>query len=206
MKTLGHALLFVAIALIAGCLSGKNPAKAPTVKMESPSGVKLEQSGDAQVPAKIESKKTDTVVALPMGTSVVFDQTLGTVTLHLAQPSTLRQTATADRLEAPRSYTPPAAPTPAELAKGQATLYFWIGLVVGICAAVFGLVRAWNLVMYGGIAVAAGCAFAIFVQDNPLVLWLIGFGVLLKIAGPLIWHTVLKHKQPTATTAHEGTS
>lgn len=190
-------VLWIGIFAMAGCLSKRNAAKTPTMNVTTPSGTKVEAKGDAEVPGKVETKSTNTVVALPLGTTLTFNQTAGTIDVLLKAPSSLHQTTVAERVEAPRAFVPPAPPTPQEVAKGQATLYFWIGLVVGICAAVFGLVRAWNLVMYGGIAVAAGCAFAIFVQDNPLVLWLIGFGVLLKVAGPLIWHTYLKHKQPS---------
>lgn len=185
--------------LCAGCQFKPAGAKAPAASIVTPSGVKVEQTGDAQVPAKVETKSTITVVELPMGSSLVFNQTAGTIDVRLGRPSSLHQTSVAERVEAPRAFVPAAPPSPQELAKGQAAVWFWIGLVVGVCAAVFGLVRAWNLVMYGGIAVAAGCAFALFVQEHPLVLWLIGFGVLLKIAGPVIWHTVLKHKEVKST-------
>ena len=76
-------------------------------------------------------------------------------------------------------------------------IWFWLGLIVGVSAAIFGLVRAWNLVMWGGVAVAGACAFGIFVQQAPWLFAIIGAGVALKFAGPYIWHTQIKPTVPS---------
>lgn len=67
--------------------------------------------------------------------------------------------------------------------------------MVGLAVGLFGLVRGWDFVMYGGGAVAGACAFALFIQAHPLVFVVIGIGVALKIVGPLLWHTKLKHHE-----------
>jgi len=74
-------------------------------------------------------------------------------------------------------------------------IWFWIGTLVGLAAGIFGLVRGWDLIMYGGGAIAAACLFAIFVQNYPWILAIIGIGAALAVAGPYLWHTKVKHLQ-----------
>lgn len=76
-------------------------------------------------------------------------------------------------------------------------IVFWVGLLVGVAAAIFGLVRMWNFVMWGGIAVAGASAIALFIHAYPWLLAVVGAGIALKFAGPYLWYTKVKHLEPT---------
>lgn len=183
--------------VLAGCMTARK-AISPIAKLVTPSGATVSQTGDAKTPAKVETNTSTRTVPLPAGTRIVFDEKLGTVTLQLSQDSTLRTQTTIEKAEAPQAFTPPAPPTPQEEVAGKVHGWFWVGLVIGVAAGLFGLVRGWDFVMYGGLTVAAACAFALFVQAHPLVFVLIGLGVALKFVGPILWHTKLKHiSKPT---------
>lgn len=192
------ALLFV--GLQTACTNTRAPV-SPSAAVTLAGGATLTQSGDAQKPGTLSSnteKATETKrLPLPAGTELVFNEKLGTLTLRLSQTTTLEATATREvkieHAEAPQAFTPPAPPTPSEEADGKAQWLYRIGLVAGIAAALFGLVRAWDWVMYGGAAVAAGCAVGLFAAKHPAIFAVIGGGIVLAVAGPWIWHTKLKH-------------
>jgi hypothetical protein len=78
-----------------------------------------------------------------------------------------------------------------------------IALIVGIAAAIFGLVRNWDLVMWGGAAMAGAAACGLFVQRHPVLFAVIGGGLALGIAGVLIWHLRLKGVKPDAALPSE---
>lgn len=185
----------VALGLLAGCTTARRVV-SPVARLITPSGVTVSQEGDAKTPAKVETNTATRTVPLPAGTSIIFDEKLGTVTLQLSKDSTLRTETRIERAEAPQAFTPPAPPSPVEETAAKVHGWFWVGLVIGVAGALFGLVRHWDFVMYGGIAIAGGCAFALFVQAHPLVFVLIGLGVALKVVGPLVWHTKLKSDSP----------
>lgn len=193
--------LFCALLLlvgVSGCSSLRRHATPPKAAIALTGGASIQQSGDAQVPAKLAVTSSARSLPLPAGSDIIFDEKLGTFTLHLSHESTLKTETREEKAEAPQAFTPPAPPTPADEAAGKLHVWYGIGLVVGIAAGLFGLVRGWNMVMYGGACVAGGCALALFVQQNPLVFVLIGVGLLLKIAGPVLWHTVAKKLPPDA--------
>lgn len=187
----------VAALLLSGCGSIPrifNPAAATVTAGASA----VTQTGTAEVPASAEVVTDTRSVPLPSGTEIIFDEALGTVTLRLSQATTLATTTRTERATAPRSYAPPAPPTPVDEAQGRAALLYRLGLVLGGAAGVFGLVRGWDFVMWGGGAVAAGCALGIWLDRSPAALAIVGGGCAFAIAGVIAWHFKVKPALPSS--------
>lgn len=185
------AAAFIFAALLVGCR-----VSAPAGMVEA-GGSKLTQTGAAQVPASAETVTNRATIPLPKGTEIrvvpVFpDRPEQGFAFTLPEAAPLMVESTAERVKGPQAFTPPAPPSPAEISTGRAVLGYRIGLALGIAAAIFGLVRGWDLVMYGGGAIAAGCAFGLFVQSHPVLFALLGVGVALAVVGPWLWHSKLK--------------
>lgn len=154
--------------------------------------VKVEQKGDAAVPAKAWSVTNAATVPLPAGSEVTFNEKLGTLSVKLSGETILTTTMRTDHAEGPQAFTPPAPPTPSDEANGRAVLLMRLGVVAGIAAGLFGLVRGWDFVMYGGGAVAGACLFGLFVERHPVLFIVAGAGVAAAVVGPWIYHTKLK--------------
>jgi hypothetical protein len=154
--------------------------------------IALDQKGPAEIPAAVEVADTVRTLPIPKGSQIVSNAEAHTITVLPAAPTTLTETTRKETATGPQSFQPPAPPTPAEIATGRATLYFQFGIAGGLALALFGLVRGWDFVMYGGSAIAGGCTLALLIDRNPLMFALIGVGLALCIAGPLLWHTKLK--------------
>lgn len=190
-------VVWLALNLGACSLMPTKLAKPPAATIMLPSGAAVTQSGDAQKPASVSTATTTTTLPLPSGTEFVFDQKLpGVVTLRLSHDSALTTETKTEKAEAPQAFTPPLPPSPTEQGQARVHMYFWVALVAGVAAAIFGLVRGWDMVMYGGGAVAAACGFAIFAQSHPVLIGIIGAGAALAVAGPALWHLKLKALEP----------
>lgn len=116
----------------------------------------------------------------------------------LSAPTKFRSATHREKISAPVNHTPPAPPSPADLADGRAVWVYRLALLAGLAAAVFGLVRGWDFVMYGGAAVAVAAAVCLFVKSHPVAFAVIGAGVALAGAGVFVWHFRLKEKQTPA--------
>lgn len=186
-------LLLVCVVIMPGCVSPKNWFHKVSAVVKTPT-TEVRQAGDVAQPAQVTTQTTKTDVPIPAGSTITI--VTPAKTDDKKPDPVLVSTSTTEHVVGPTSFQPSAPPTPSQLADGQVKIWFWIGLAIGLAAAIFGLVRDWNFVMYGGIAVASACAFAIFVQAHPLVFVVIGLGIALKFAGPWFWHTQMKNKQP----------
>lgn len=198
--TFSRTILMVAALSLSGCqpIGGK---KAPVRHVaQSPSVIadkgKVEITGDSQVAPKVNTKQSEAALVLPEGSTFDFNEKLGTIRLTLSKASNLLVNRTETAIDGPRSFTPDKAPTIQE--EKQAESDYWVnlglkaGLVFGAAIAIFGLVRGWDFVMYGGAALAAACGFGIFVERHPFLLLIVGIGATLAIVGPSLWHTKLK--------------
>lgn len=190
-------LLLVVTVCLSACVSPLSWFSKAKAVVTTPKA-SIHQSGDVAVPAQTTVTTTKTEAPIPPGSRITIE-TPPTAS-NVAIPTLVTSTIT-ERATGPTSFTPSAPPTAVQLADANAKLWFWIGLCIGVAAALFGLVRDWNLVMYGGLAVAGACAFAIYVQQSPWVFAVIGAGVALKVAGPYIWHTSVKSTQTTTTSS-----
>lgn len=194
-------LALVSVLLLSGC-SNKNPVRhiseSPAV-LVSESG-KVEVSGDAQTPSKVDTKKTDGRMSIPEGSRFEFNEKLGTFSLVMAKASEMALNRTETAVQGPVAFTPDKGPTIGEEMQAKAGYWTHLGLMAGMvggaAAAVFGLVRGWNYVMYGGSAISAACMFGLFVEKHPALLIIIGLGAALAMVGPIIWHTKLKKLEP----------
>lgn len=195
MKTILTLLLWFVFAMaLAVFLPGCATRAAKSPAGESRAGaVSVSQTGDAHTPAKASSDTQTASVPLPSGSSVTFNEKLGTVSATLAADSIFTVETRRDLVTGPQAFTPPAPPSPSDLANGRAVWFYRVALFAGIAAAVFGLVRGWNFVMYGGGAVSAASCAGLFMQSHPLLAGVIGGGVALAVSGVWIWHTRLKH-------------
>jgi hypothetical protein len=195
MKTyLPFLFAVVFLCLPSGCALSR-VVKAPTATTTTGNAT-VTQTGNAATPAKAESDTQSAVVPIPSGSTVVFNEKLGTLAVTLSTDSTLTMTTRRDVVTGPQAFTPPAPPTPSEVADGHAVWVYRLALLIGGAAALFGLVRGWDFVMWGGGAVAGAAGVGLFVQSHPLLVGVIGGGVALAVAGVVIWHTKLKHAAP----------
>ncbi|MBC7367160.1 MAG: hypothetical protein H7343_10190 [Undibacterium sp.] len=185
--------LIFAIVFLSGCSTYPVAPKPPKATALAPSGLSITQSGDAHAPTRAETKDDARTVQIPAGTLAEFNDRLGTLKLTFTAPGVLTQTVKTEHLEAPQAFTPPAPPTPSEISTGRAVLWYRIGVALGFAAGLFGLVRGWDFVMYGGGAVALACLICLFAESHPLLTGLIGAGAALAIAGPLVWHAKIKN-------------
>lgn len=191
--------LSVALLVLAGCSSIWRPALPKTPSIEVKEGITT-LSGDAKIPAKVDTKKTDSVLTIPEGSRFEFNEKLGIMSLLMAKASQIALNRTETAITGPIAFDPPKQPTVKEIAEAKSD--YWtalglkLGLAAGVAASLFGLVRGWDFVMYGGGCVAAACAFGIFVEKHPLLLALIGLGAAAAVVGPWIYHTKIKHLDP----------
>lgn len=186
--------------LLLGCKNTpvRHIAVSPAVSVSQAGAVEIK--GDAQVAPKVDTKRTDSKMALPEGTKLEFNEKLGVFTVTLAKASELAVNRQETAIAGPVAFTPDKGPTVAEESAAKSDFWTILGLRAGIAlgaaACIFGLVRGWDLVMYGGAAVAGASLFGLFVQKHPTLLLIIGLGVALVVVGPLIWHTKLKKITP----------
>lgn len=183
---------FLGTLLLAACASLPK-VKAPTATITTPAGASVTQTGDAQAPARLDTATESRRVPLPAGSAIVFDEKLGTTTISLSRDVVLTSEARTESAQAPQAFTPPKPPTASEQADARATLWYRLGLAAGLVAGIFGLVRGWDWIALGGGAIAGACAFALFIQRHPVLFTVMGIGAALMVAGPYIWHRVLKH-------------
>ena len=193
------------ILLLSGCGIVKMPkqAETPSVVISEAGGVRLD--GDAKQPAKVDTKNSDASFTIPEGSRFEFNEKLGTMTLVLSKATQMTVNRKETHVEGPKSFDPPKQPTIQDQAEAKADFWTVLGLrtclAIGMGAALFGLVKDWNLVMYGGIALSGAGLFGLFVQRHPLLLALVGLGIALMVVGPTLWHTILKkvpNKEPNA--------
>ncbi len=181
------------VMLLPGCAIG---ARAPAARSTAGSA-HIQQTGDAAQPAKASSDATAAKVPLPAGSVVSFAAD-GSMSAKLSGESLFSAETRRDTVTGPQAFTPAAPPTPAEEAKGKAALWLRLGLVAGLAAGAFGLVKGWDLLGLGGGAVAGACFLGLSIEEMPVWLWIVlGVGGALAVAGPSLWHLRLK-KLPAA--------
>lgn len=188
--------------LVSGCKNApaRHIAQTPEISVSKEGSVAIK--GDSQVQPKVDTKATASKLALPEGSKLEFNEKLGLFTITLSKSSELALNRQETAISGPVSFAPDKAPTVKEEADAKSDFWTALGLragaAIGVALAIFGLVRAWDMVMYGGAAVAGGCLFGLFVQKHPILLLIIGLGVALVVAGPILWHTKIKKIQPEA--------
>lgn len=101
------------------------------------------------------------------------------------------------------AFEPQKAPTVKEIADAQSDasvkvkLYF--ALVAGLAMAGFGLVRGWDYVMWGGVAVAASSGFGLLLakslDDHPWISIVVTAGLAVSAAAVVIYFTKIKPKE-----------
>lgn len=189
-------LLACWLLMPAACAVIPKPAK-PARAAVSAGSAAVSQSGAAEVPARATVAEKSNSVPLPAGSELLFDVELGRLAaVKLSQASTLTTSERTETAEAPRAFTPPAPPSPAEIAQGKAVLWAWAGLIAGAAAGLFGLVRGWDFVALGGATVAIACACAIFVVRHPAVFAVVGIGAGVICTAVAVWHLRLKRLAP----------
>lgn len=189
-----HPLLRWLPFFVCWCGCQWHPLAKVTSVLHGSTGQKIEVKGESATPPKIATNET--TVEIPVFTGAVITIDTSNLKLGSDKPGPVVVTTKSETIQGPANFSPPAPATPGELADGRTKIYFWVGLVVGIIAGLAGLFYRYQMVAIGGACVAAGCALGLLVQANPWIFALIGIGIVLKIAGPTLWHLVLKNRQP----------
>ncbi len=195
MKTVLSLLCAAFVALLCpGCQGIRTQASRPPAATVKAGGSSVAQDGAAASPGSASTTTTTTAATIPPGVTVTAHPD-GSLTWTTAAPLSVVTTHTAETATGPAAFPLPAPPTPTEEAAGRASLWMRLGLVAGIAAAAFGLIRGWDLVAYGGGAIAAGCVAGMALASIPPWLWAVfGIGAAACVIGPVIWHTRLKAK------------
>lgn len=198
-----RTVLLLIVCALAGCAQQTRRNAIPPSATVGAGTAAVEQKGEAQVPASAKVEEKRQTVTLPAGTVVWQDAKTGEIRYRLGVDAPLVATIKVEQATAPAAFQPPAAPTVHEEAQADADKWtvigYRVGVFVGIAAAIFGVTRGWPMVMWGGVSVAGACLAGLFIKSHPVLLVFIGAGVLLKVVGPLLWHTKLKHLEPTQT-------
>jgi len=166
-------LLALFVIVLAGCVTPKKTP--PKLNFSSPQGTKIETSGDAQEPAKVETENRQTEIPLPVDSQVSFVEAVkdpvtnvttvpAKTVVTLAQASVFRSSAKLETVTAPKAFQPPVAPTPTEIAQGDivAKAFYVSAALVVIGLVLFYLQhgKAGMFAILGGIIVPALCKFA----------------------------------------------
>lgn len=187
------------LILLAGCKSApqRHVAETPSVVVGQAGDVAMK--GDTPNPAKVNTSTSESVMPIPEGSTFVFNEKAGTLALTLSKATQIAVNRKETMVEGAVAFTPDKAPTLKEEKDAQSDYWVKLGLYaavfVGGGAAIFGLVRGWNLVMLGGGSTLGAGLFGLFIERHPLILVVIGVGVALKFAGPYLWHFHLKPKE-----------
>jgi hypothetical protein len=189
-------LAVASIFALLGCsfTPSKKPVESPAVTVSQAGDVKT--TGDAQVPAKVDTKKTSGNLAIPEGSRIEFNAKLDTVSVQLAKATNFVSESTQTAVTGPTAFVPEKGPTAQELSDAKAG--FWtklmlqVGIFVGGSAAIFGLVKEYNMVMYGGLAVLGASLFGLFIERHPILFAIAGIGIAMAYVGPYLWHKKIK--------------
>jgi hypothetical protein len=151
----GMLAFFLSCVFLSGCSLSSFRAK-PRATITTPQGTKIEQSGNAETPSHVESGQTTTTVPLSANSQVSIVAATpdkpASVTVTSPAPAPLVQVATLETATAPKAFTPPAPPTPAQLAQGDGVrVFYYLAAGLALLALVLG---------YAGHVKAAGFAAA----------------------------------------------
>lgn len=120
-----RSLVILSTLCLTGCMT-KWRTKTPVTPTQTVTADgTITQRGDAQVPGSVATSKISTHVALPPNSTVTFNETLGTYTLTLPAGSSFDTTGTRVETKGPTAFTPPAPPTPEQIAKGEDVARNW---------------------------------------------------------------------------------
>lgn len=186
--------------LVLGCNSKlvRHIAESPSLTIGGPAPV--EMRGDTKVQPAVNTSQAVSRMAVPEGSRFEFNEKLGVMSLVMAKASEIVVNRVQTAVKGPVAFEPDKGPTIGEEMEAKSDFWTSIGLkagvFLGVSLAIFGLVRGWDYVMYGGVAISIASLFGIFIQKHPALLLIIGIGTALAIAGPLIWHTKLKKLEP----------
>jgi hypothetical protein len=194
-------VLFAALCCGCSSLTGRARVAAPAATVTGPGGASLVQAGDAQTPATAATSAGRSAFTIPQGQPVSLAPD-GTATFTAAAPIVVTASFDTFKASGPSAFTPPAPPTPTDEAAGRASLWFRLGLALGVATGVFGLVKGWDAVAIGGGAVAVACLVALSLAAIPVWVWIVlGVGAAAIVGGPALWHLRVKHLTPPPVTA-----
>jgi len=112
----------VVCLLLAACSSFKHSPSATVL----PSG-QIIASGDAATPAHVNETSTHVSLPVPMASTITSSPGNDFISVHVSQPTTLTMDAKHTSVDGPVAFTPPAPPTPAQVAQGSVLKWFALG-------------------------------------------------------------------------------
>jgi hypothetical protein len=175
------------LCVICFCLVGCNPVPyssrpATAAASASDAGVTVEQGGAAATPAAGNVDRSETALDLPAG-SLLFRDSGGAVAVELPRESGGRLSISSLRAAVigPASFSPPAPPSPTELAAGKLTIGGAVVAAVGVTAVLTGWPQAGLLALAAGGCLIAAAKLA----QVPAWLFWVAFGLIGTSVG--IW-------------------
>jgi hypothetical protein len=188
------ALLAAAALCLCACSRLPGPAR---VRADLPHLGTFEQSGTVDNPATLTTTTGKTALTIPAHTPVTVLAD-GSFTFTAASPVAVATALDTAHLTGPRSYAPPAPPTPGDKADGTARLWAWVALAAGVAAAAFGAVYHWPGIALGGGCVAAAALVVIALAAVPAWVWTVGIvGLIVAVGGWALWHLHVKKLYPS---------
>ena len=145
--------LVFAVSLLSGCST--NRTRSPWVNANVPDLGEIATGGDAATPANVATSKGSTAFQIPVGTMVEILPS-GSFAFKTAAPVDVVTNHATATLTGPAAFTPPAQPSPADLARGFGVRAFYLAGLVCALAAALCLWRGYPLaaICAGGAAVA----------------------------------------------------
>lgn len=199
-------LLAFFVIVLGGCKSMSWNRSVPKLTFTSPTtGNKVEASGNAAEPAKVETEKRQTEIPLPPNSQVSFVETSADPKLNRdAQTETrvlvptqtvFRQTVTRDSVVQAKAFQPPSPPSPVEIAKGESIKWYFVaGAILAVLGIVFAYLqhyKAAGFAFVGGFAVPA---LGTLVASNLAIHAAIAF-VAVSLTLFVAWYLVKNHPE-----------
>lgn len=184
---------FSILVMWVGC--AWHPLAKVTATLKGKSGQVIHTTGETAGPGYVSTNEHRVEIPVWSGAVITIDTT--NLKLGSGKTAPVVITTRSETIQSPTNFTPPAPPSQTEMADGRIRIYFWIGFVVGLIAGLAGLFYSYPMVSIGGACVAVGCTLGLVVKSNPWIFGLIALGIVLKIAGPTLWHLVLKNRPVT---------
>ncbi len=203
-QTATEQILLLVLVFVSGCHAWTIPARTA---ITTPSGAHLEQSGAAAVPATVSSAKDTLTLPLPANSAVAITAATATsparVDVSLTAPTVAQITSTREQATAPKSFTPPAPPSPSEIAKGKGIqLFYYIGGALAVAAVAMLYLEHAKAALVAGIGAVAVPGLAVLLSSEWAVRALVAC---VALSGGLVaaWYFI-KSKHPAAAAAMSG--
>lgn len=199
-------LLVFFVIVLGGCKSLPWNRSVPKLTFTSPTtGNKVEASGNAVEPAKVETEKRQTEIPLPPNSQISFVEAkkdlAGTViepaktVVSVSAPTVLREDRSEERIQQAKAFAPPAPESSADKARGSGIrAFYFASLACGLLAFAMLYLQHYKAAGFAFLAAVVLPMVATFLGNSQAVL--VG-SVVLAISLTLFgaWYLVKNHPE-----------